>query len=111
VIKEANPPEMSGTATGVVNFLNFTFSALLAPVFGRLLTSVSGGLGPMRLEHYQTSFAPLLVGVALAVVLTLFLKETGPAIRVTDPALARGTDGSNLWNREVRATPRKVSQP
>ena len=29
VIKEANPPEVSGTATGVVNFLNFTFSALL----------------------------------------------------------------------------------
>ena len=25
---------MSGTATGVVNFLNFTFSALLGPVFG-----------------------------------------------------------------------------
>ena len=43
VIKEANPPEMSGTATGVVNFLNFTFSALLGPVFGWLLLSVSGG--------------------------------------------------------------------
>ena len=38
VIKEANPPEASGTATGVVNFLNFTFSALLAPVFGWVLT-------------------------------------------------------------------------
>ena len=37
VIKEANPPEMSGTATGVVNFLNFTFSALLGPVFGWIL--------------------------------------------------------------------------
>ncbi len=31
VIKEANPPELGGTATGVVNFLNFTFSALLGP--------------------------------------------------------------------------------
>ena len=39
VIKEANPPEMSGTATGVVNFLNFTFSALLGPVFGWLLAA------------------------------------------------------------------------
>ena len=37
VIKEANPPQMSGTATGVVNFLNFTFSALLGPVFGWIL--------------------------------------------------------------------------
>src|SRR4026209_237741 len=37
VIKEANPPTMIGTATGVVNFLNFTFSALLGPVFARIL--------------------------------------------------------------------------
>ena len=35
VIKEANPPELGGSATGVVNFINFTFSALLGPVFGR----------------------------------------------------------------------------
>jgi MFS family permease len=81
VIKEANPPGMSGTATGVVNFLNFTFSALLGPVFGRILQSVSGGAASMSLEHYQTAFEPLLYGVALAIVLTLFLKETGPAVR------------------------------
>jgi sugar phosphate permease len=79
VIKEANPPEASGTATGVVNFLNFTFSALLGPVFGGLLASVSGGARTMSLEHYQTAFEPLLYGVGLAIVLTFFLKETGPA--------------------------------
>ncbi len=79
VIKEANPPEMSGTATGVVNFLNFTFSALLGPVFGSLLMTVSGGAQEMTLGHYQTAFQPLLYGVALAIVLTLLLKETGPA--------------------------------
>jgi MFS family permease len=33
VIKEANPPQLGGTATGVVNFLNFTLCALLGPVF------------------------------------------------------------------------------
>jgi MFS family permease len=82
VIKEANPPDMSGTATGVVNFLNFTFSALLGPVFGRVLQSVSGGAATMNLEHYQVSFTPLLYGVALALLLTLFLKETGSAARV-----------------------------
>src|SRR6185436_9021196 len=47
VIKEVNPPKMSGTATGVVNFLNFTFSALLGPVFARLLFRVSDGVSPM----------------------------------------------------------------
>ena len=34
VIKEANRPEHSGTATGVINFINFSLSALLGPVFG-----------------------------------------------------------------------------
>jgi MFS family permease len=81
VIKEANPPEASGTATGVVNFLNFTFSALLGPVFGWVLLAVSGGAATMTLEHYQTAFEPLLYGVAIAMALTLFLKETGPAVR------------------------------
>lgn len=81
VIKEANPPEMSGTATGVVNFLNFTFSALLAPVFAWALRSAAGGAAEMKIEHYQTAFQPLLYGVAVAIVLALVLKETGPAVR------------------------------
>jgi MFS family permease len=79
VIKEANPREYSGTATGVVNFLNFTFSALLGPVFAGLLRRASGGADEMALEHYQAAFQPLLYGVALALVLTLVLKETGTA--------------------------------
>jgi len=85
VIKEANPPEMSGTATGVVNFLNFTFSALLGPVFGWVLATVSGGAAARSLEHYQTAFEPLLYGVILAIVLTFFLRETGPAARRLAP--------------------------
>jgi MFS family permease len=81
VIKEANPPEMSGTSTGVVNFVNFTFSALLGPVFASILLAVSGGAASMTIDHYQTAFRPLLYGVGIAVVLTLLLKETGPAVR------------------------------
>jgi MFS family permease len=80
VIKEANPPQYAGTATGVINFLNFTFSALLGPVFGWILQTVSGGR-QRSLEHYRTTFHPLLYGVALAVLLTLMLKETGSAVR------------------------------
>jgi MFS family permease len=86
VIKEANPIEYSGTATGVVNFLNFTFSALLGPVFGAILRTVSGGAGSMTLDHYQMAFQPLLYGVAVAIVLTLVLKETGSAARPPAPA-------------------------
>ncbi len=81
VIKEANPPHMSGTATGVINFINFTFSALLGPVFGTLLMRAAAGAKEMELAHYQQAFLPLLVGVAIAIVLTLILRETGPAVR------------------------------
>jgi MFS family permease len=79
VIKEANPPALSGTATGVVNFINFTFSALLGPVFGRALLNAREAGGLTALEHYQTAFHPLLYGVALAMLLTFLLRETGPA--------------------------------
>ncbi|HEX2641271.1 MAG TPA: MFS transporter [Pyrinomonadaceae bacterium] len=79
VIKEVNPPQFGGTATGVVNFLNFTFSALLGPVFGWVLQSVSGGAGTMELNHYQLAFFPLLIGVAIAILLTFVLGETGSA--------------------------------
>jgi MFS family permease len=81
VIKEANPPQFGGTATGVVNFLNFTFSALLGPVFAWMLQHVSSGAGQMEPGHYQTAFAPLLLGVAVAILLTSLLKETGSAAR------------------------------
>jgi len=81
VIKEANPAKFGGTATGVVNFLNFTFSALLGPVFGWVLQKVSGAAEQMELAHYQVAFAPLLFGVALAIILSFILKETGPAAR------------------------------
>jgi MFS family permease len=91
VIKEANPPQYGGTATGVINFLNFTFSALLGPVFGRILGRVSGGGTEMELSHYQTAFVPLLYGVAIAIILALLLKETGAARRgVKVPRAAEG---------------------
>jgi len=81
VIKEANSPELGGTATGVINFINFTFSALLGPVFGARLVQMPEGNVDLALAHYQAGFKPLLYGILLALILTLFLKETGPATR------------------------------
>lgn len=81
VAKEVNPAGMSGTATGVVNFLNYAVSAVSGSVFGGALTRVSGGAIRRSLEHYQTTFAPLLFCVGLAILLLRFLRETGPASR------------------------------
>ena len=91
VIKEANRPEHSGTATGVVNFLNFSLTALLGPIFASRLMSVSGG-GEREIAHYQATFTPLLYGVALAILLTILLRETGPkARRSASPAAELAT--------------------
>jgi len=76
-----------------MNFLNFTFSALPGPVFGWILQGVSGGAGPMETGHYQTAFAPLLLGVAAAIVLTFFLKETGPAARALSSTAMQEVQG------------------
>jgi MFS family permease len=98
VIKEANPPELGGSATGVINFINFTFSALLGPVFGSKLVEVSEGSTAMSLEHYQAGFKPLLVGILLALILTCFLKETGPAgkrLAISGGAASRATAPKN----------------
>jgi MFS family permease len=49
VIKEANPPQFGGSATGVINFINFTFSAMLGPVFGARLVLGPDTAGPADL--------------------------------------------------------------
>ncbi|HTL31296.1 MAG TPA: MFS transporter, partial [Tepidisphaeraceae bacterium] len=86
VIKEAIPPKLGGTSTGVVNFINFTFSALLGPIFAALLRNASGGGEQMQLEHYQQTFVWLLWGVVIAIGLTFLLKETGTAAGRQEPS-------------------------
>ena len=80
VVMEVNRPEHSGTAIGFLNFVNFVLAALLGPIFGLLLksTSVSAKTG---LVHFQIAFAPMIYAVGLAVVLAVFLRETGPTPR------------------------------
>ena len=77
VIKESNPPQLSGTATGVANFINFTFSAMMGQIFGWLLLTVSHGSGKLIITDYRMTFGPLLFGLIVAIIMTLFLQETG----------------------------------
>jgi hypothetical protein len=68
--------------------------------FGWIMLRVSGGLPQMQVEHYQTTFTPLLFGLAC------LLKETGPAIRLPEEVTTRGSHGSNAWNGKVRSAAR-----
>jgi MFS family permease len=77
IIKESNPAELGGTATGVINFINFTFSAVMAPLFARFLHHVSEGADPRELQHYQIAFSPMLGCICAAIVLASLLRETG----------------------------------
>ena len=81
VAKEANPPHLSGTSAGAISFLNLTFSAIVGPLFAWIMNNF-GAARPTALESYQTTFEPLLYGVAVAIVLTLALNETGSEARV-----------------------------
>ena len=80
VAKEANPARYGGTAAGVMHFINFSMTALLGPIFGGRLMGAAASSQAISLEHYQSAFAPMLAGVALAIALTMVLKETGPAV-------------------------------
>jgi MFS family permease len=82
IIKEVNPDKIKGSATGAINFLVFTFSALMAPVYGWLLMHVSGGAA-LRLADFQQAGAMGIAGIVLAIMLAMFIKETGSAAAKT----------------------------
>lgn len=76
IIKEVNPDSVKGSATGAINFITFGVTSLLGPLFARLfgktLSSTSDHIG-----HFKLSGLFLIGGITLAIVLSLFLKETG----------------------------------
>ncbi|WP_294538316.1 MFS transporter [uncultured Rhodoblastus sp.] len=76
MIKEANPDKVKGSATGAMNFLVFSFSALFAPLFGLTLMRLSDG-APISLTNFRKADMIWAVAVAISLVLTFFLRETG----------------------------------
>jgi MFS family permease len=77
VIKEVNSDKVKGSASGAINFLVFSFSALLTPVYGKLLAHLAKG-GAMDLPVFRSAGSWLLGGIVLAIVLAMFMRETGP---------------------------------
>lgn len=74
VMKEVNPPEVKGTAAGIMNFLVFLTSSLISPIISGLIGAHSQN---PTLADFHHGFMPLIAGVALAIFLSFFLRETG----------------------------------
>ena len=85
-IKELNPDEVKGSATGAINFLVFVISALVAPGYGWLLMKLSAG-APMTLGVFQEGGAAGIAAIVMAIIVSFFIKETGAAVRLS--ALSR----------------------
>jgi MFS family permease len=79
MMKEANPSEVKGTAAGVMNFLVFLTTGVMSPFIARLMVPSQGE--PLSLVGFQNAFLPIVVGVIIAIILSLFIRETGLAHR------------------------------
>jgi MFS family permease len=81
MIKEANPSEVKGTAAGVMNFLVFLTTGVMSPFISRLM--LPSDSAPLTLAGFQHAFLPLIWGIVIAIVLSFFIRETGPGRRMS----------------------------
>lgn len=80
VIKEVNPDNVKGSATGAINFVVFGMTALMTPVVGHQIKRLAAD-GPLTLEIFQKVDLIYMGGIILAIILTCFMKETGHAAK------------------------------
>src|SRR5580658_3001383 len=77
IIKEVNPDEVKGSATGGINFLTFGVTALIGPLFadafGKGITETHN-----HVTHFRDSVVFWIASIVLAILLSAFLPETGP---------------------------------
>jgi MFS family permease len=75
MIKEANPPEVKGTASGVMNFLVFLTNGVISTFVSRLMTPALDA--PLSLQEFPEGFLPLIVGIVVAIALSIVIREIG----------------------------------
>jgi MFS family permease len=84
VIKEVNPDSVKGSATGGINFLVFGITAFLGPVYADHVGKGIGASANLHL-HFQHGAIFWIVCCAAAIVVSFFLRETGPAAHAPAP--------------------------
>ena len=75
IIKEANPDNVKGSATGTINFIVFGVTALVGPVFASLFAKTLTSGNPVN--HFQHASSFWLASVILAGLISILLRETG----------------------------------
>src|SRR5580704_3617746 len=76
IIKEVNPDEVKGSATGGINFLTFGVTALIGPLFA---DAFGKGIAATQnhVAHFRHSVVFWMTTITLAILLSSFLPETG----------------------------------
>ena len=78
IIKEVNPDNVKGSATGGINFLVFAITALMGPVYAHRIGRGTGTTPNLTL-HFQRGALFWIACCAVAIVVSFFLRETGSA--------------------------------
>lgn len=78
IIKEVNPDNVKGSATGGINFLVFGITAFIGPVYAKHVGKGIGNSANLHL-HFQKGAFFWVACCALAIVVSFFLRETGSA--------------------------------
>ncbi len=78
IIKEANPDNVKGSATGGQNFITFGITAIIGPIFAAEYGKTPGGAVD-HAGHFQHAVLFFLITTVLALVLSLCIGETGHA--------------------------------
>jgi len=76
IIKEANPDNVKGSATGAINFITFGVTTLLSPLFSRLFGQTLNHTLDKTI-HFQQAGLFWIVGITIAILISFMLKETG----------------------------------
>ena len=88
IIKEVNPDRVKGSATGAMNFLTFSVTAVLGPIFASYFGKALGTTLDHATHLHNTHLFWLAI-IGLALILTFFLTETGVAVTEPVPVPAR----------------------
>jgi MFS family permease len=78
IIKEVNPDNVKGSATGGINFLVFAITAFMGPFYAHHVGRGTG-TAPNLTLHFQSGALFWIACCAAAIVVSFFLRETGRA--------------------------------